>query len=88
MRLAEKLGLVELVEERFVGTRTQRAPRLTDRRLMVLRLVAEGFDNEGIAVRLGVGAETVRSSVRVLLRVFGARNRAHAVHLAHLRGVL
>lgn len=65
-------------------TTTQLSPRARQ----VLRLLAEGFENKEIAIALRVTPETIKSHVKNLLTVLGAKNRAHAVAIAFRRGIL
>ncbi len=62
------------------------APALSPREREVLTLMAEGLTAEGVAARLAVGVETVRTHVRNAIRKLGARNRVHAIALALERG--
>ncbi|OLT46476.1 hypothetical protein BJF85_16660 [Saccharomonospora sp. CUA-673] len=64
----------------------QRGQPLTTREREVLPHIASGLDNDGIGRAMGITRETVKSHVRRLLVKMGARNRAHAVHIAHQRG--
>jgi DNA-binding CsgD family transcriptional regulator len=61
---------------------------LTRRELDMLRHIAQGRTNEDIASRLGVSVDTVKTHLCRLYRRLGARDRAHAVHLGHRRGLL
>ncbi|QOR72436.1 response regulator transcription factor [Ruania alkalisoli] len=63
-------------------------PRLTDRELEVLALVAEGFTNAEIAARLVLGVETVRTHVSHLIGKLSARDRTNAVVIAWTHGLL
>lgn len=67
---------------------TEPEQTLTERRLETLRLVAEGFTNSEIGKTLFVTEETVKTQIQSIYSVLGARNRAHAVHLGHLSGLL
>lgn len=57
-------------------------PRLVERELVVLRLVAEGNGNDEIATILGCSAHTVKNILHDLLVRIGLRNRAHATAYA------
>ena len=67
---------------------TDPGPGLTGRETEVLVLMAEGLGNAGIAERLVLGVETVRTHVAAILRKLGARDRTHAVVLAYSRGLV
>ena len=61
---------------------------LSARQLEVLALIARGLSTEGIAGELVVSPCTVRAHVRNILGILGARNRAHAVAIACLTGLI
>ncbi|KAA0232940.1 MAG: Transcriptional regulatory protein DegU [Acidimicrobiales bacterium] len=54
-------------------------PRLTDRELEVLRLVAEGMSNRQIAEELGISENTVKNHVRNILEKLHLHSRMEAV---------
>lgn len=56
--------------------------------LRVLALLAEGFNAREIADQLELSFFSVRSHIRTIRAELGARNTAHAVHLAHQRKLL
>ena len=64
------------------------APALTEREYECLELVAVGHTNAEIGRRIYLSEDTVKTHLRRLFAKLGARDRAHAVHLAHLRGLL
>lgn len=68
--------------------RDPRSARLTARETQVLQLIADGHTDEEIAAQLRVGVRTAVSHVRSARWALGARNRAHAVALAYLAGLL
>ena len=61
---------------------------LSARQLEVLALIARGVSTDGIARDLVVSSCTVRTHVRNILGILGARNRAHAVAIACLTGLI
>jgi DNA-binding NarL/FixJ family response regulator len=73
--------------ELMVGSddRAHLLDRLTSREHEVLRLLAVGLDNRGIAARLGIGYVTVRSHLRNLSSKLDAHSKlevlAHAAEL-------
>jgi DNA-binding NarL/FixJ family response regulator len=64
------------------------APQVTCGGAEVLPLVACGLSNASIAARMHVSLHAVKSRMRVLMRVFGASDRAHLVALAMDSGAL
>jgi DNA-binding CsgD family transcriptional regulator len=63
-------------------------PGLTQRELMVLRLVADGLTNSEIAARLGMTRRTVESHVAHVLAKLDVANRAAAVARAAKEGLI
>jgi len=55
------------------------APRLTDRELQVLKLVAQGFNNRDIAKDLFISENTVKNHVRNILEKLHLHSRMEAV---------
>jgi DNA-binding NarL/FixJ family response regulator len=69
--------------------RTELAPYgLTDRELLVLRLVAAGRSNGEIAAELFISRKTASVHVSNTLRKLGVSNRAQAASLAERAGIL
>ena len=64
--------------------RTQRvpAPKLTDREMEVLRLVARGMNNRDIAKELFISENTVKNHVRNILEKLQIHSRMEAVMIA------
>ncbi len=63
-------------------------PTLTETQFAVLRRVAIGQPDGEIAKAMHVAESTTRRHVRDILSKLDARNRAHAVHIAHTKGIL
>ena len=61
---------------------------LTPRELDVLRLLAEGLPNKGIAERLDVSENTVKFHVNAILGKLGAQSRTEAVTRATRMGLV
>ncbi len=66
----------------------ERHPTLTRRELEILRLVAAGLSNGGVAARLCVTEQTVKFHLSNVYRKLGVANRTQASHLAHRDGLL
>ena len=62
--------------------------RLSRRELDVLACVAQGKTNIEAAADMGIGAETVKSYLRSVMRKLDAHTRFEAVNVARLMGVL
>lgn len=61
---------------------------LSDREHAVLVGISEGLTNVSIGRKLCITPATVAMHIERMRRKFGARDRAHAVSLAHAAGVL
>ena len=55
------------------------APRLTDREMEVLRLVAQGLSNREIAKQLFISENTVKNHIRNILEKLHLHSRMEAV---------
>src|SRR5690606_11192758 len=63
-------------------------PRLTDRELDVLRLLARSLPNRAIATELGIAENTVKNHVRSILEKLGLRSRVAALVHALREGLV
>jgi len=71
--------LLSALEEWTSGAATVgESPRLSPREQRVLRLLAEGLSNRGIAQRLQISLHTVDTHVRRIYRKLGIHSRAQA----------
>jgi len=61
---------------------------LTEREIQILRLIAAGNANKQIADQLSIAEATVKSHVVNLLSKLGANDRAHAVTIGLMRGII
>jgi len=78
---AQRLTEVNLLSRR-VAEQHGDAPRLTDRELEVLRLVAKGMSNKEIAAELVIAENTVKNHVRNILEKLELRTRMEAAMYA------
>lgn len=67
---------------------TRPIPRLTPRRLQLMKLVATGLDNREIAARLHLSPNTVKTQLAHIFRILRARNRQHAAALCMAYGLI
>jgi DNA-binding NarL/FixJ family response regulator len=61
---------------------------LTEREVMILRLVAAGATNSEIAQRLWITRQTVKFHLANVYRKLGVGNRTEACHYAHVSGIM
>jgi DNA-binding NarL/FixJ family response regulator len=61
---------------------------LTPAEIRILRLIAEGNANKGIAAQLSVSEETIKGHVRNILSKLGANDRTHAAMIGVKRGII
>jgi two-component system NarL family response regulator len=70
------------LSRRFDDADADDAPRLTDREVEVLRLVARGMSNKEIAAQLVIAENTVKNHVRNILEKLRLRSRTEAAMYA------
>ena len=63
-------------------------PTLSDSEQRVLELMAQGLSNTGIASRLFVSVNTVKTHVRSIFRKLGVNNRSMAVTYSFAAGIV
>jgi|SRR5919204_6297510 DNA-binding NarL/FixJ family response regulator len=79
----ELLARVRRLDRRTVPVAPGVAARLTKREMEVLRLLAEGLEQDDIAAELFISRKTVGTHIEHILRKLEVRNRAQAVALAY-----
>lgn len=79
---------VEGLQRAQAASADGRASGLTPREIEVLRLVAEGWDTDDIAQRIGCSQRTVKNVVHAMTSRLDLRNRTHAVAYALREGVI
>jgi len=80
--MASKLLSEFNILSRRVDEQHGHAPRLTDREIEVLRLVAKGMSNKDIAAELVIAQNTVKNHVRNILEKLQMRSRMEAAMYA------
>ena len=78
----ELLTALRLASALRTAPATPRLEKLTPREGEVLRLLAHGLDDEGIAARLSLSPNTIRTHVGRILRKLGIHSRAEATRLS------
>ena len=61
---------------------------VTARQRDVLRWLAHGLDNPGIAAKLRVGTRAIKAHISALLAMFGLESRTQLALLAHAGGLM
>ena len=79
----ELLARVRRLDRRSIPVVPGVAAKLTRREMEVLRLLAEGHEQDEIAQELYISRKTVGTHIEHILRKLGVRSRAQAVALAY-----
>ncbi|GAA4792701.1 GAF domain-containing protein [Corynebacterium canis] len=80
--------LEDLCDQMVTPVRVKQTTKLSARELDVLACVALGHTNVEAAEEMGIGAETVKSYLRSVMRKLGAHTRYEAVNAARRIGAL
>ena len=84
-------AVAEIIDRGYVeigGHRFYRHEELTDRQMQVLQQAARGLSIDESAAETGHSPETIRSHRANVIAALGAKNIAHAVHIAHVKELL
>lgn len=79
----ELLARVRRLARRTVPVPPSVASKLTNREMEVLRLLAEGLEQDDIARQLFITRKTVGTHIENIMRKLGVRSRSQAVALAY-----
>jgi ATP/maltotriose-dependent transcriptional regulator MalT len=77
-----------IAEDRIEAVSQAGTDLLSKREQEVLELVARGLSNREISATLAITPETVKSHIHRIFQRLSTRNRAHAVSVGYLRGLL
>lgn len=80
--------LEQLCDQMVAPVRVKQSTKLSAREIDVLSCVALGHTNVEAAEEMGIGAETVKSYLRSVMRKLGAHTRYEAVNAARRIGAL
>jgi DNA-binding NarL/FixJ family response regulator len=81
-------GGVQATSQKPAAKSKRESPTLSPRETEVLRLVAEGFSNQKIAERLGLGLETVKTHMRHIMEKLTVSDRTEAAVKAMKQGLV
>ena len=91
---ADLAALVRVIEGRAASASTERLragklwSNVTARQRDVMRLLAHGHDNPGIAAKLRVGTRAIKAHISALLAMFGLDSRTQLALLASAGGLM
>jgi DNA-binding CsgD family transcriptional regulator len=72
----------------FLGKINGTIPRLSERQLTMLNMIADGQSRSKIAAHVGLHPSTVNTYLKRLLHVFDAENKAHMIAKAFRMKIL
>lgn len=81
------MGL-RFTSKRFADAEQRAAGPLTEREREVLAMICQGMKSSEIAERMFVSVNTIEYHRKQIMRRIGAKNNAHAVHIAHRDGLI
>ncbi|MEV4868614.1 helix-turn-helix transcriptional regulator [Streptomyces syringium] len=86
--LGSLLEQVGRLQGEVLGPRGINFNGLSAREIEVLRLVAEGYDTAGIALKLAYSERTIKNVLHAVMIRLNLRNRSHAVAYAMRQGLI
>jgi two-component system, NarL family, response regulator DegU len=86
-RVAARL-IAEFSRQRSGAVPQPEYEALSERELVVLRLLGDGLSNREIGAKLALAEGTVKNYVSTILAKLHAANRTHAAHLAREQGLI
>jgi DNA-binding NarL/FixJ family response regulator len=81
-------NLMREYQRLLTKTPTNREQAMSERELMLLRLLAQGFSNRQIAEHLSLAESTVKNNLSALFQKIGVRDRTQAVLFAISQGLV
>jgi DNA-binding NarL/FixJ family response regulator len=81
-------NLMREYQRLLTKTPTNREQAMSERELMLLRLLAQGFSNRQIADHLSLAESTVKNNLSALFQKIGVRDRTQAVLFAISQGLV
>ena len=82
------LRQVKQVHDHVLSPRGLHVHGLSQREVAVMRLVADGYDTDEIAIELSYSPRTIKNVIHDVVCRFGLRNRSHAVAYAVRQGLI
>lgn len=56
---------------------------VTDRKIEILKMLADGYKAREIGLQLGIAIKTVEKHVEILKTAYEAKNTPNLIHIAH-----
>lgn len=85
---AKRLSTMATEHRKLSRDQADRVPFLTDREMEVLHCLSQGLTRDEIGAFLSISINTVKSIIKNTYRKLGAVNRADAVHIATVMGLI
>ncbi|MGD9560572.1 MAG: LuxR C-terminal-related transcriptional regulator [Oscillospiraceae bacterium] len=85
---AKRLSTLAAEDQKRVNAQSGTAGTLTDREVQVVRYLAQGLTRDEIGQQMHISVNTVKSLLKQIYNKLDAVNRADAVHIATLMGLI